>query len=217
MFTDFHRATEVAEFQDPYDGEEEETLSLCDLPTYGDEAAEYWESHDNSSRESQSSSSSSFSSDEDDYFEFSSPREALQPDNIIFCGKLIPYKKDQSWTPGKARAVNGASAPLEKYAKSARKVSGVKPSSKWYLLAFGLARFPGHMEMRDIKKRQSKRMRSSNPISCGSKMNGSVRGEIVKGDQVKGKGLWALLRAIRCTSQSANSMVKASFGCLPKI
>ncbi|XP_073127868.1 uncharacterized protein [Henckelia pumila] len=69
--------------------EEEETLSLCDLPLYSDE--------DLSSQES-----TSFSSSEDDFFEFfsqeyfnpSPPSPAGVPrENIIFCGKLIPYKQ----------------------------------------------------------------------------------------------------------------------------
>lgn len=211
------REKEFAEFNDPYSvggeaGEDDETLSFCDLPIYGDEAASCREDGDSSSF-----SSSSFSSTED-FFEFSSPLKATVPENIMFCGKLIPCKKDPSSDHEKAQTFNGVGVPVERHVKSARKVSGAKPSlsSRWYLLVFGLAKFPGHMEMRDIKKRQNTR-KSSSPASYESDKCGGIRGEIVKGDQVKGKGIWALLRAIGGSSQRANSMVKASLGCVPKI
>ncbi|KAK4743132.1 hypothetical protein SAY87_001133 [Trapa incisa] len=200
--------------------DEEETLSFCDLPIYGDEAAKYWDGYEKSEGSFSSlSSSSSSSSLSEDFFRFSSPRKALEPDNIIFCGKLIPYKKDPPSNHEKARTFNGVSAPVEKYVKSAGKVSRAKPpslSSRWYLLVFGLAKFPGKVEMRDMKKRQNMRKGSSMAPYGSNKCSGAGR-EIIKGDQIKGKGIWALLRVIGCSGQSANSMVKASLGCVPNI
>ncbi|KAL7148618.1 hypothetical protein ABFS83_06G190700 [Erythranthe nasuta] len=77
-----------------------ETLSFSDLPLYGDQSfEEYWEEEEQDlSIESQGSSSISSSSEHDDYFEFFSqellPSAAtFPPENIIFCGKLIPSYK----------------------------------------------------------------------------------------------------------------------------
>ncbi|KAL9165403.1 hypothetical protein ABFS82_06G168800 [Erythranthe guttata] len=80
-----------------HESDEEETLSLCDLPLYSnsitDQTSE-WEQFSAST-----STSISSSSQDDDYFEFSSqeftPSAAADfpPENIIFCGKLIPYKQ----------------------------------------------------------------------------------------------------------------------------
>ncbi|CAK9152228.1 unnamed protein product [Ilex paraguariensis] len=76
--------------QDP--DEAEETLSLCDLPICSNEAD--WEY--NFTKEDRHSSSSS--SSEQDYFEFFSQEWSTtisshhHPENIIFCGKLIPSK-----------------------------------------------------------------------------------------------------------------------------
>lgn len=75
------------DLQDPYDEAELETLSLCDLPIYSD--ASNWD--DDFSREQDQSLSS-----ENDFFEFSSDDftcAATTNDNIIFCGKLIPYRE----------------------------------------------------------------------------------------------------------------------------
>lgn len=79
---------ENTDFEDPY--EAEETLSLCDLPSYSD--ASNW---DDNSKEDQS-----LSSDSNDFFEFfsedftaSTCSTTAANKSIIFCGKLIPYKE----------------------------------------------------------------------------------------------------------------------------
>ena len=74
---------------DPY--EAEETLSLCDLPTHSDSA-----NSDDFSKEYQNSS---FDQDQDNFFEFFSEgfTASTYPfgdEDIIFCGKLIPYNKE---------------------------------------------------------------------------------------------------------------------------
>ncbi|CAI9772244.1 unnamed protein product [Fraxinus pennsylvanica] len=79
-----------------YADEAEETLSLCDLPLYStDGGVADWE--EDLSTESNGGSSST-SSLEQDYFEFFSQDMStytipLPPENIIFCGKIIPYKQ----------------------------------------------------------------------------------------------------------------------------
>ncbi|GFS32059.1 hypothetical protein Acr_00g0020600 [Actinidia rufa] len=84
--------------------ETEETLSFCDLPIYSDDS-DQWE---NFSKEDQSLSSSSLSSSDQDLFEFFSPdwTNSTTNDrvpNIVFCGKLIPFKEPISDTPKKTR------------------------------------------------------------------------------------------------------------------
>ncbi|KAG6412698.1 hypothetical protein SASPL_125383 [Salvia splendens] len=73
----------------------DETLSFRDLPLFGDQSVEEWE--ENLSADSQGSTSMS-SDDHHDYFEFFShelaqPTPCFPPENIIFCGKIIPYKQ----------------------------------------------------------------------------------------------------------------------------
>ncbi|KAK4578897.1 hypothetical protein RGQ29_028817 [Quercus rubra] len=80
---------ENTDFEDPYEGEE--TLSLCDLPSYSD--ASNWDDY---SKEGQS-----LSCDSNDFFEFfsedftaSTCSTTAANKSIIFCGKLIPYKEE---------------------------------------------------------------------------------------------------------------------------
>ncbi|GFP95970.1 hypothetical protein PHJA_001741100 [Phtheirospermum japonicum] len=77
--------------------ESDETLSLCDLPLYSDhQSVEEWQQERLST---QSQGSSSVSSCEQDYFEFCSQElnpsstTGYPPESIIFCGKLIPSRK----------------------------------------------------------------------------------------------------------------------------
>ncbi|CAL5343412.1 unnamed protein product [Camellia sinensis] len=85
---------------DDQDEAEEEALSLCDLPIYGSDDAD-WE---NFSKEDQSLSSSSSSSSDQDLFEFfsenwsSNSNSSNYPvdENIVFCGKLILSKEPVS-------------------------------------------------------------------------------------------------------------------------
>ncbi|KAH6760376.1 hypothetical protein C2S51_017325 [Perilla frutescens var. frutescens] len=87
---------EQKDMHDPDTTDElDETLSLCDLPLYGDQSVDEWE--EDLSGESQGSTSMS-SSDDHDYFEFFSHElthstTCFPPENIIFCGKIIPYKQ----------------------------------------------------------------------------------------------------------------------------
>ncbi|KAM2999061.1 hypothetical protein FF2_040645 [Malus domestica] len=83
----------VEQFQDQDPYEAEETLSLCDLPTHSDSA--HWEDF---SKDYQSSSFDRYE-DDDNLFEFvseefTSSTYPEQKDDIIFCGKLIPYNKE---------------------------------------------------------------------------------------------------------------------------
>ncbi|CAK9308744.1 unnamed protein product [Citrullus colocynthis] len=86
--------TSIVVNEDPYPGDEEEaaeTISLCDLPIYSDES----NCDDYSKQDDQSGSFDN----EDTFFEFFSDDFSVSnsaysgSDDIIFCGKLIPYKQ----------------------------------------------------------------------------------------------------------------------------
>ncbi|KAE9592463.1 hypothetical protein Lalb_Chr19g0129541 [Lupinus albus] len=78
---------------------QEETLSLRDLSTYTSDSAQ-WDDYFSIERHSLSQSNDDGNDDDnDDFFEFSSEEytKALSHEttakNIIFCGKLIPFKE----------------------------------------------------------------------------------------------------------------------------
>ncbi|KAL8533103.1 hypothetical protein ACS0TY_009380 [Phlomoides rotata] len=178
----------------------EETLSLCDLPLYSDQSADF---------------DQDFSSSQQDYnFEFFSQElnpsstitDAAAPENIIFCGKLIPYKqppqtnikiqtinKRKSYWPFFRWNVPEASkkGTTEKMYNTNKRGKGQdkvcvftnSPSGKgkWYFLMFGISRFSPVVELRDIKNRQRSRRRKAAPPL-----------------PVFGWGLWELIRALSC-------------------
>lgn len=147
--------------QDQLD-EAEDTLSLCDLPIYGDFRCDDW-SDDCLSKESRASDP------DQDFFEFSSHEfdsQSLPSESVVFCGKIIPYKKpiltsERPHKPGKQRrrlsrwmsllfqwGISSNRSCVDKY--------GSLQNSRWHLFVFGLGRFPVEMELRDIKTRQSR-------------------------------------------------------------
>ncbi|XP_059627167.1 uncharacterized protein LOC132269960 [Cornus florida] len=207
----------------PDSDEAEERLSFCDLPMYSDAAD--WENL-------YAQDQTSYSSSEQDNFEFFSDEwntaTTYPPRNIIFCGKLIPYK--ESVSTGKSHELknskqqkqekrglfcwNSSSFAKPKTSKSGKsdnkcgfKVQKVKlvtsPSkSRWYLFMFGLARFPTKMELKDMKRRRN---RQAGPTLFRSDGGGHKSG---------GKGWWGLVRALGCGSggQYTDAVVKASLG-----
>ncbi|XP_059627168.1 uncharacterized protein LOC132269961 [Cornus florida] len=211
----------------PDSDEAEERLSFCDFPMYSDAAD--WE---NLCTQDQTS----YSSSKQDYFEFFSDEwnttteaaTTYPPRNIIFCGKLIPYKESVSCD--KSRELeenrqqkhekrglfrwNSSSFTKPKTSKSGKsddkcgfKVQKVKlvtsPSkSRWYLFMFGLARFPTEMELKDLKRRRNRQ--------AGATLFRSDGG----GDKSREKGWWGLVRALGCGSggQYTDAVVKASLG-----
>uniref|UniRef100_A0A2N9EVY6 Uncharacterized protein n=1 Tax=Fagus sylvatica TaxID=28930 RepID=A0A2N9EVY6_FAGSY len=199
----------TTELEDPY--EAEETLSLCDLPIYSD--ASNWDDY---SKEDQSLSSSD---NNDEFFEFFSEEltastcstTTIQNKNIIFCGKLIPYKElPEKSQNQETNNVNTNKTTPRKVGKVTMLASPTK--SRWYLYMFGMTRFPTEMELRDIKTRQSR-------IKSPSMMFRSVEcDDMVKGNEDesrRGNGMWRLLRILGCRRQHVNTVVKASFGCIP--
>ncbi|OIT38345.1 hypothetical protein A4A49_15464 [Nicotiana attenuata] len=193
--------------------EEEDTLSLSDFSIYNDNDSEEWEKYyDSNSNSSSTSTSSSFSVDED-LFEFNTEEWNKNnafahnpPENILFCGKLIPYRINpmlENTKNKEAKTKRGSILPRG------------KSSSRWYIFLFG---FPTHeMELKDLKNRQSRKVNiaSSSPSSallCPFK-NGDDQKNRGKGK----KGMWGLIKALSCSGSAtyeAQSVVKASIGCI---
>ncbi|OWM87571.1 hypothetical protein CDL15_Pgr022683 [Punica granatum] len=144
--------------------ETEDTLSLCDLPIYGDFKSDEW---------SVGIDSLSKESPDQDFFEFSSqdltPSQSFPSDNVVFCGKIIPYKQPDALSSAttdkpqkqRVRLSRWKSLLLQLGFLSNRRRSGVDKykslqNSRWYLFVFGVGRLPMEMELRDIKTRQSR-------------------------------------------------------------
>uniref|UniRef100_A0A2K1YY73 Uncharacterized protein n=1 Tax=Populus trichocarpa TaxID=3694 RepID=A0A2K1YY73_POPTR len=204
---------EDSELQDFDD--EAETLSLCDLPLYN--CASDW---DDFSKEDQNLETSF----DQDFFEFFSEdfaASAYPSDNIIFCGKLIPYRgetveekaenlagstkkaKDSKKSfrfPWKSSSFNKPrTTPSKQLQEKSDKALQVPLSENhgWYFSAFGVGRFPMEMELSDIKTRQNKK--------SPSKMFQSEKG-IEMSSKKRGKGLWSLLRVLRHNSHHSCAM-----------
>ncbi|PSS04639.1 Uncharacterized protein CEY00_Acc20495 [Actinidia chinensis var. chinensis] len=199
--------------------EAEETLSFCDLPIYSSSDSAEWDkfSKEDHSFSCLSSSSSSSSSSHGDFFEFfsedywSSTTSTTSPlqGNIVFCGKLIPFKEPLTII---------TTRELESPKKGGGSVvAAQRAKSRWQLLMFGLVRLPAsEMEMRDIRIRQRQRRRRVLAVGLGGKTGGEEgKG---KGKGKGGKGLWGLIRAMGCGgSHSSNEVVEAQFGCISRV
>ncbi|KAF2295835.1 hypothetical protein GH714_034430 [Hevea brasiliensis] len=264
------KAWNLKPFRDNYEyfqelgDEDDEALSLCDLPLNSEAASV---SDDFSSEDQRSSI-------DQDLFEFFSEdftsASAYRPkdNNIIFCGKLIPYKGEN--VDGKAQnsdntskankeANNNSIFPWKSYSfnKSRRysvktqqeksyRTSKTSPElspdkkcmdkydfpmkkesllasptkSRWYLFAFGVGRYPMEMELNDIKTRQSKlsngKMRRSMKSPAKTSRSDDRR-ELAERSRKREKYWWGLLNILGCKSYHANTMVKASLGCIPSV
>ncbi|KAI4384027.1 hypothetical protein MLD38_009799 [Melastoma candidum] len=202
--------------------DEDDVLSLCDMPLYGDA--------DDCSFSS--SSDVTISSSVDEFFEFSpayggdrlcgsdrpgpSPRSDSR--DVLFCGKLITYSETQPASSIHTNSRREQSARKNKTGATkkarARTVSNTSARcDKWYMLAFGLARFPSEMAMSEIRRRQGKG-------NQGAVVMSGEGGRMKKG---KEGGVWWMLKALGRSRReddgvvSAGAVVKASFGCIPRL
>ncbi|KAL3719023.1 hypothetical protein ACJRO7_004033 [Eucalyptus globulus] len=210
-----------AQVPNSYDDGDDD-LSLCNLSLDCD-AADYSFADDVASLSSCSSSSSSSSLDHDDFFEFSLTGDSGSSDDrsIVFCGKLIPPRGSPPHPPPPTPATEKKRSPLQTGGGSQKSTSGrtrsptVRRSKcRWYLMAFGLARFPTEMALSEMRTRQSRNLEKRKSCDGGD--------EIVRsgdcGGVSKGKGLLGLLRALGSGHRRrADALVKASLGCVPRV
>ncbi|KAI6669134.1 hypothetical protein NL676_004019 [Syzygium grande] len=224
--------------RDPRDdgGDGDDALSLCNLSLYCDAADRSFAEDDDAS------TSSSSSSDHDDFFEFSSIGDSdsssdllLSDDrSIVFCGKLIPHRESASpppppppppsphphphpATPEKKRSpLQTGSGSQKSKSRRTRSPTVRRRKCRWYLMAFGLARFPTEMALREMRTRQSRNVKKTGSCGCGGD------GEIVRsgdcGGKSIGKGLFGLLKALGLGHRRrADALVKASLGCVARV
>ncbi|KAL3719022.1 hypothetical protein ACJRO7_004032 [Eucalyptus globulus] len=215
-----------AQVPNNYDDGDDDALSLCNLSLHCDAADLPFADH---VPPTSSCSSSSSSSDHDDFFEFSlnggsgSSSDLCSDDrSIVFCGKFIPRRGSPPHPPPPP-----PTAPEKK--RSSLQTGGGSPKStsrrtrsptvrrrkcRWYLMAFGLARFPTEMALGEMRTRQSRNVEKRKSCNGGSEIvrNGDC------GDETKGRGLFGLLKALGSgRRRRADALVKASLGCVPRV
>ncbi|WCJ19373.1 hypothetical protein M5689_001667 [Euphorbia peplus] len=226
--------------------EDEDTLSLCDLAlnSVSDSDGSFQEDRLSSTFDQEIFDFEFISSD------FSATLSAYPKDNIIFCGKMIPYKEDQKKgeeatdsiiSIGKSKTVSksfifpwkysysvniprSTSVKMEAESKTfpesteeedfAAKKGGRRRRSRWYLFAFGMGRYKGEMELKDIKTRQSK-MISDGKMRRSLKYDAMEDIESYESSRSEKSKWWSLVRILGCQSSHANAMVKASLGLMP--
>ncbi|XP_061347019.1 uncharacterized protein LOC133292612 [Gastrolobium bilobum] len=225
--------------QDPY--EEEETLSLSDLPIHSDSnSGQRGDFSKEDGKNSAGSYNKEDNGDDDDFFEFFSEEFTTSSthataENIIFCGKLIPFK-DHPHVHNRGKSLSdiqeavtisthdgGGSFKKGQEAKGSKsfacdytsigKVSLMRSTTKsrWFLFMFGMSKLSTtEMELRDIRNRQSRRV----PATM---FPAPEQGEEVKIKARRScKGMCKMLRSISwglgCSSSKlANDVVKAAF------
>ncbi|PWA75473.1 hypothetical protein CTI12_AA243190 [Artemisia annua] len=208
---------------------DDETVSLCDLPNY---------SFDNNC----STTDSQDSSKGDDSFEFFS-EEWLETnknlnifpyEHMVFGRKLVLPEQPISRKAQESKKRDHASTNVElnsgrssrerEFAKfmsmnkgrnhSVHETKRTLPTSasvksRWFYHGFGMARVPTEMDLSAIKSRQKRHLQKSCSIGSGKEEKSGFH---------ETKGLGRLLRELSCDGQThANSMVKASLVCIPRV
>ncbi|KAL6977739.1 hypothetical protein U1Q18_026528 [Sarracenia purpurea var. burkii] len=98
---------------------------------------------------------------------------------------------------------NSSVKSSERFDHSGQKLGLTKP--RWYVLMFGLLKFPPEMELKDMKNRQVRRSPATMfpPFDHHSSRH-------------HGKSSWGLLRVLSCKG-NASVAVTPSFGCMPQL
>ncbi|CAI9779650.1 unnamed protein product [Fraxinus pennsylvanica] len=217
---------DTANIQENAAEESDEALSLCDFPINTDENDQIIEDL-SKNRDIQSSSSN--------FFEFFSDLRSEMPhaEEIIFCGKLFPYKlqpvnvlddaqehplrddqksegRFQSWDELRIMRSNVKDTGLLRSSRSLRfrPFRALKP--RWYVFMFGIVKFPPEMDLQDIKNRQVRR----NTGSIFPWIDAGGKAPVSHNDRKNTCG-YDLLRVLTC-KKHANVAVKASIGIMPR-
>ncbi|GAA0149651.1 hypothetical protein LIER_36964 [Lithospermum erythrorhizon] len=209
--------------------EAEETLSLSGLATSYNATkwADYY------SRESQSSSSISSSMDQelqDEYFEFFSEEWSTTiPENIVFCGKLIPSKNPltiHNETPLPNKRSSSSLFMSNSFSHKDRKGtirngtylkqrSSSSKVWKWQSLLLVTARIlTGGVELEDVKIRQSRQSPTSTPLI---EINKVSHQEIEDVYRKRSRGLRGVIRALGCGDYFHTTNTKDSIKSLPRV
>ncbi|KAL2455800.1 hypothetical protein Adt_47095 [Abeliophyllum distichum] len=205
----------------------DEALSLCDFPINTDE---------NDQIIKDLSKNHDFQSSSSNFFEFfrDSSSEMSHAEEIIFCGKLFPYKvqpvtvlddiqkhplleskgfhrrRCQSLDELKIMRSNGTNTGLLRSRRSLgfrAPFRALKP--RWYIFMFGHVKFPPEMDLQDKKHRQVRR----NTGSIFMLNDAGGKDPVSRSDR-RNTWVYDLLRVLTCKNY-ANVAVKASVGIMP--
>ncbi|KAL1343601.1 hypothetical protein HN51_029954 [Arachis hypogaea] len=219
--------------------DDDEALSLCDLPLYSNNSSsssssvdsmvrdDYFDLSTKNGENRSSRSKEEKDDDDDDFFEFFSEEFVTTStktnisDNIIFCGKLIPYKEadgnnnnnnihhqkgtlvhpwknynDDINSKKGQKVKKGEKSNFTCENSSIGKVSLMRSTTKsrWLFFMFGMSRLPSNngMELSDIRSRQSR----SRSHSHRTKFAAVAPPESKEKRSNNCKGLWRAFRSI---------------------
>nr|GEU59920.1 hypothetical protein [Tanacetum cinerariifolium] len=138
--------------------DDEDTLSLSDLPIYGDQNLKFWV---------EDTSTSSYDTEQD--FEFSSEMMITSHDSskpIVFCGKIIHVSSQNIENFESKKKKKQKCYKHTANTNVVRKVSMLasKTKSRWYLImiGFGSSRIPKEMHINDLRKRGTSQEKKCN-------------------------------------------------------
>eukprot|EP00256_Glycine_max_P068473 XP_025983068.1 uncharacterized protein LOC100777782 isoform X2 [Glycine max] len=186
------------ESQEEEEEEREEALSLCDLPLNRNSRTP---SLDDMSFKKilRPSSLPDHAGEIFNGFSSSSSSDMCPADDIIFCGKLVPFKAEQPLKNLIAAEEEKSPARRRRSESVVPPEAAVKKATKprWYSLMFGTMKIPPEMELSDMKNRQVRRNPSSTMFltaDSGGKM--AV-------NRSHGKVSWRILKALSCKDHSS--------------
>ncbi|KAL6290765.1 hypothetical protein ACE6H2_008275 [Prunus campanulata] len=211
----------------------DDTLSFCDFSLYNDD----YDNYSPSPRQYPDTPESFFEFLTDPDFEPDSSAVGPTLDAIVFCGKTIAYdapknpkqpklvqrdprnglflfktnsfKRSHSFRSTLDLAISSPFKPSSPATGSCRYQSSKSRKHKMVLIG-SLVKPQPKMELRDIKRRQSRRApKSMFPVANGTEL---VAATPADGGGAHHKGL---LRPLRCRAHLVSALVKASFGCIP--
>ncbi|PWA94763.1 hypothetical protein CTI12_AA056000 [Artemisia annua] len=207
---------------------DDETVSLSDLPIYGfDTNCSTTDSEDSSKGDE------SFEFFSDEWSKNNRNSNVFAYEHMVFGRKLIhpkqpaisrkaqeSKKRDHASTKVDLDESASRNKEFAKYISmnkgrnhSVHDTKRVLPSSasmksRWFYYGFGMARVPTEMDLSAIKSRQN-RHRKNRSLGSIKEENNSFQ---------EAKGLGRLIRELSCDGQTqANSMVKASLVCIPRV
>jgi len=172
----------------PQQDQEEDVLSLCDLPIYG--------TPHTSSIDDQKALN-------DEPFEFSSDCPSQEANHVLFCGKIIPPKEFP------AQKKEGAALSYGKLSRHGSQKS--RSRFKWCFLVFGLQKFsvPKMTNLADMRNRRSRRSPKSleEMFDRSASYNSSSRSTSSCSNSKLDSGLSFLIRTLSCRNKCSISVL----------